>query len=140
MRCKLIDLVVPCRIEGLIASQVGNYVNPLVEGTGTITTPRQYIKSVYGCVYLPDLPTTWTTIEHVSKPHVSFNLATHAARLNADFQLGLTHRQHQSVWHSTRPRTIKFAIFLKQLILICCLAGIGLRSWDNAWQFWPLGW
>ncbi|KAK9865807.1 hypothetical protein WJX84_001141 [Apatococcus fuscideae] len=35
-------------IEGLIASQVGNYVNPLVTGSGTITTPRQYIKSVYG--------------------------------------------------------------------------------------------
>ncbi len=74
MRGSLTELGFPCRIEGLIASQVGNYVNPLVEGSGTVTTPRQYIKTAYGCVCLLDLP-TFNHWPRLNAPLASVHLA-----------------------------------------------------------------
>ncbi|KAK9812481.1 hypothetical protein WJX73_003351 [Symbiochloris irregularis] len=35
-------------IEGLVASQVGNYYNDLTTSTGAITTPRDFIKTYFG--------------------------------------------------------------------------------------------
>ena len=43
-------LTEPSRAEGLVASQVGNFYNPLVTDTGEVTTPREYIKTEFGCV------------------------------------------------------------------------------------------
>lgn len=38
-------------LEGLVASQVGDYGNQrLIEASGAVTTPRQYIKDQYGYV------------------------------------------------------------------------------------------